>query len=333
MNDLNKLRLESTLQMHLSNSRYANVDGTKRDALVLLQMYPSLRPKCELFVFNDGSQRNLVCLHGTLPVPYMGSQYNIPVAIWIMNDHPDTAPWCYVIPTSEMNVQVSESVQSDGKITLPYLREWQASNSDLLSLVQLLIISFGVQPPVFAKPPSGTSDIRPGSTITSQHLRDSLETAVEEKIKRALSEEFSTKNVEIQSLRNVYESLNENRGKIVQTSHKMHHTRDLLEAVCIEARRDIANVIDADFQVQDRDQDVNKKVDQRYVAATPLHRQIAECYAQEQALSDAIYWLGEALRKGKLDCETYLKNVRDLSRKQFYLHATIQAARTKARLD
>ncbi len=38
-----------------------------------------------------------------------------------------------------------------GKIYLPYLHEWNHSNSDLLGLIQICIITFGEMPPVFAK--------------------------------------------------------------------------------------------------------------------------------------------------------------------------------------
>ena len=57
-----------------------------------------------------------------------------------------------------------------------------------------------------------------------------------------------------------------------------------------------------------------------------------DAYAEEMALADAIYYLGEALRRGILDCETFLKHVRNLSRKQFFLRATMQKAREKAGL-
>ena len=66
--------------------------------------------------------------------------------------------------------------------------------------------------------------------------------------------------------------------------------------------------------------------------ATRLHGQIGQCHAEEMAVQDAIYWLGEAMRRGRIDCDEYLRRVRDLSRKQFYLHLTIQEARAKAGL-
>ena len=78
--------------------------------------------------------------------------YNIPVALWILDTHPIHAPLCYVRPTPTMQIKVSQHVDGNGKIYLPYLHEWDAANSDILGLVQMLIITFGEQPPVFARP-------------------------------------------------------------------------------------------------------------------------------------------------------------------------------------
>ena len=56
-------------------------------------------------------------------------------------------------------------------------------------------------------------------------------------------------------------------------------------------------------------------------------------YAEEAATEDAIYFLGEALRKGSLDTEQFLKQAREVSRKQFMLRATMMKCRDKAGLS
>lgn len=55
-------------------------------------------------------------------------------------------------------------------------------------------------------------------------------------------------------------------------------------------------------------------------------------YCEEAAIEDAIYYLGEALRKSVIDLEVFLKNVRQLARKQFTLRALMQKCRQKAGL-
>lgn len=59
---------------------------------------------------------------------------------------------------------------------------------------------------------------------------------------------------------------------------------------------------------------------------------LINAYAEEAAIDDAIYYIGEALRNGVLDLEVFLKHVRQLSRKQFMLRALMQKCRQKAGL-
>lgn len=73
-------------------------------------------------------------------------------------------------------------------------------------------------------------------------------------------------------------------------------------------------------------------IDDAIDATTPLHRQIFRCYTQDCAIDDTIYFLGQALKKGIINIQTYLKYVRQLSRKQFVYRATLQKCRLKARL-
>lgn len=55
-------------------------------------------------------------------------------------------------------------------------------------------------------------------------------------------------------------------------------------------------------------------------------------YAEEAAIEDSIYYIGEALRNGSLELEVFLKHVRQLSRRQFMLRALMQKCRQKAGL-
>lgn len=59
---------------------------------------------------------------------------------------------------------------------------------------------------------------------------------------------------------------------------------------------------------------------------------LLNAYAEEAAIEDSIYYIGEALRNGVLDLEIFLKHVRQLSRRQFMLRALMQKCRQKAGL-
>jgi hypothetical protein len=59
---------------------------------------------------------------------------------------------------------------------------------------------------------------------------------------------------------------------------------------------------------------------------------LLNAFAEEAALEDAIYYMGEALRCGVIDLDVFLRQVRTLSRKQFMLRALMQKSRQKAGL-
>ena len=83
---------------------------------------------------------------------FQGQTYNIPISLTLLDTHPYHAPMAFVKPTADMQIKVSKHVDASGKIYLPYLHEWAHPNYDLLGLVQMCVIIFSEQPPVFARP-------------------------------------------------------------------------------------------------------------------------------------------------------------------------------------
>lgn len=75
--------------------------------------------------FNDGRTQLLICVHGLLPISYRQSSYNIPVAFWIPHPFPREPPMAYVVPTSDMFVRSSKTVDPSGQCDVEYLRNWQ----------------------------------------------------------------------------------------------------------------------------------------------------------------------------------------------------------------
>ncbi|VDQ06312.1 unnamed protein product [Trichobilharzia regenti] len=90
-----------------------------------LEAYKELRPKFEDFIHNDGTTRKLVSLDGTIPVRYMGSTYNIPIAIFLFEVYPNKSPMVYVRPTNTMQIKPSDFVDSAGLVQLPYMTDWK----------------------------------------------------------------------------------------------------------------------------------------------------------------------------------------------------------------
>lgn len=318
---------------------YRSKEPALRDIMTALSNYRGLHPKVEKFTFNDGIEKSLICLKGTIPVNYRGSTYNIPVNFWILDTHPHHAPMCYVCPTSDMQIRVSRHVDHTGKVYLPYLHEWRSPGSDLLGLIQICIIIFSDQPPVFARqsgapvnPPLdvGVASSHPGSnTITGEHIRASLMSAVEDKIKRALREEFTTKQAEMESLQRVREEL-ENRRKNLNTQLEMSNR--VLEDIQVKLPHlnQLKSELDSNREKIDESQEVD--TDEILKVAYPLLLQLCAAYYEDAALDDSLYYLLKGLSDGVIDCEVFLKAVRKLSRDQFFKRLTVQKCCEKAQL-
>lgn len=402
-------------------SRYQNPETTKKHVASVLNVYKGLQFEIEPFVFNDGSRKELVNLQGTIPVAYKGAYYNIPICIWLMDTHPNNAPMCYVKPTADMSIKVSIFVDHNGKIYLPYLHDWVPHNSDLLALIQVMTVTFGEQPPVYAKskidvqststpypvqpfmpvpgsgsvsssgfPPypsnsqySGGGNVYPpypssassgypytnpfasytgnasyptqgytggsypsyppvtqpsptvqsgsggSGTITEEHIRASLLSAVEDKLRRRMKEQFSQLQAELETLRRTQQELKSGSShltdlfdKLKREKHELEKNVSILQDKESELEKEIAKLSD--------NQSID--VDEAVTTIAPLYKQMLNAFAEEAATEDAIYYLAEGLRSGIIDLDAFLKQVRQLSRRQFMLRALMQRCRQKAGL-
>lgn len=50
-----------------------------------------------------------------------------------------------------------------------------------------------------------------------------------------------------------------------------------------------------------------RDIDEVIVPTAPLYKQILNLYAEENAIEDTIFYLGEALRRGVIDLDVFLK--------------------------
>uniref|UniRef100_A0A1S4MY01 Uncharacterized protein n=1 Tax=Pediculus humanus subsp. corporis TaxID=121224 RepID=A0A1S4MY01_PEDHC len=195
-----------------------------------------------------------------------------------------------------------------------------------------------VYPPSFPYP-SGTSTTgsdNTGSstgtgtgTITEEHIHASLLSAVEDKVRRRLREQLSQTQAELETLDKIQQEL-------MQGKNRLDHLIAKLDAEHAEWEKNLAVLRDKEQELDESISKLSEKggidVDEAVTTTAPLYKQLLNAFAEEAATEDVIYYLGEALRRGVIDLDVFLKHVRSLSHKQFMLRALMQKCRAKAGL-
>ncbi|XP_026869594.1 tumor susceptibility gene 101 protein isoform X2 [Electrophorus electricus] len=382
---------ENALRKMLSKG-YKYRDLTVREITNVTTQYKDLRPVMDNYVFNDGSTKELLSLTGTVPVTYRGNIYNIPICLWLLDSYPYNPPICFVKPTSTMMIKTGKHIDANGKIYLPYLHEWKHPQSDLFGLIQVMIVVFGEEPPVFSRPttqtqypafqtagPPNSSYIPnpPGSPFTQSHsanpggfqgypypaggsgypttsgatqyppttpggpsrdatigedtIRASLVSAVSDKLRWRMKEEMDRAQAELDALKRTEEDLKRGHQKLEEMVTKLdQEIADVDKNIELLKQKDEELTAALDKMENHTE---NNDIDDLIVPTAPLYRQILSLYAEENAIEDTIFYLGEALRRDVIDLDVFLKHVRLLSRKQFQLRALMQKARKTAGLS
>ncbi|XP_070789544.1 tumor susceptibility gene 101 protein isoform X1 [Pituophis catenifer annectens] len=398
---------ESQLKKMLAKYKYR--DLAVQETVNVTGQYKDLKPVMDNYVFNDGSSRELMSLTGTIPVNYRGgitleqswqnpgNIYNIPICLWLLDTYPFNPPICFVKPTSSMTIKTGKHVDANGRIYLPYLHEWKHPQSDLIGLIQVMIVVFGEEPPVFSRPtisasyppyqptgppntsympgmPSGISPFPPGQppnpsgypgypypapsgpfpattntphypsqppvttvgpsrdgTISEDTIRASLISAVSDKLRWRMKEEMDRAQAELNALKRTEEDLKKGHQKLEEMVTRLDQ-----EVAEVDKNIDLLKKKDEELSSaleKMESQSENNDIDEVIVPTAPLYKQILNLYAEENAIEDTIFYLGEALRRGVIDLDIFLKHVRLLSRKQFQLRALMQKARKTAGLS
>lgn len=373
----------------LNSAKYRHVDHTKHDILNVVKNFKLLTPKIERYIYPNGVTKDLVCLDGTIPVLFRDVSYNIPVCIFISENHPFEAPICYVRPTRDMTIKTSRHVDGSGRVYLPYLSEWKRDTSDLLGVIHVMQVVFGNMCPVYQKSsdydasassnpimpplpssyyPSGSNGVNPaqnnrpgasgstsatsmptppsnmypfssepypspdnnGCTITGKHIRASLLSAVEDRLKFRFRKRAHQLEDEIEVLKKTSADLNRGKRQLDETKERMQREMKELKEAQVKLR-EIDELFEGFIIRYDEDKD-NINPDQVYGPTQPLFKQLLDAFAEENAIVDAIYYTSTGLLKGVITLDVYLKSVRELTRRQFMLRALIQACRAKASL-
>merc|ERR1719419_877138 len=149
-------------------------------------------------------------------------------------------------------------------------------------------------------------------------------------MKRRLKEVYAQAQGELDVLRKTQEDLNKGKGQLEDMVGRLD--REILDVQNNIDRLKVKET-EIDDAIGKLDEQENLSIDEAVVPTAPLYRQLFNAFAEENATEDAIYYVGEGLRRGVIDLDVFLKQVRSLSREQFMLRATMQKCRQKAGLD
>ncbi|XP_025192169.1 tumor susceptibility gene 101 protein [Melanaphis sacchari] len=178
-------------------------------------------------------------------------------------------------------------------------------------------------------PNTSTTGLNDGGTITEEHIKASLLSAIEDKVRRRFNEQMAQNKAELDILQHSQRELSLGKNKLDSILTSLNKEKSELEQN-IQVLRD--KELELEMAISKLSKEDNIDIDDAVTTTAPLYKQILNAFAEEAATEDAIYYMGEALRRGVIDLDVFLKQVRSLSRKQFMLRALMQRCRHKAGL-
>lgn len=331
----------------------------RQHLLNLISSYASLEPKTATFTHNDGRSVILLQADGTIPMPFQGVSYNIPVVIWLLESYPRHPPCVYVNPTRDMIIKRPHSnVSPSGLVSISYLHDWVYPSSNLLDLAAQLSAAFSRDPPLYAQrrpqppPPSpsiGSGYQQPSRPFPPPHHHQQTDDAAEVYKRNAINKMAEMVHVDLVLMRSAREAeaegllslqagLKRREEEINRGLKEMVDEKETLEQQLqvISMNTDFLDSWIRENQGKAKNLLVDLvDVDNAFECIETLSKQMLECTALDLAIEDVVYSMDKSFRDGSLPFDQYLRNVRLLSREQFFHRATaakVSAAQMEAQV-
>uniref|UniRef100_A0A1J3D9W8 Protein ELC-like n=1 Tax=Noccaea caerulescens TaxID=107243 RepID=A0A1J3D9W8_NOCCA len=326
----------------------------RQHLLNLIASYASLEPKTATFTHNDGRSVILLQADGTVPMPFQGVSYNIPVVIWLLESYPSRPPCVYVNPTRDMIIKRPHSnVSPSGLVSLPYLHNWVYPSSNLLDLAAQLSAAFSRDPPLYSQrrpqPPSPSPSIgsgfsRPPPSPYGHHQlhqqQQQTDDAAEVYKKNAINKMVEMIHVDLVTMRSAREAeaegllslqagLKRREEELNRGLQEMVDEKETLEQQLqvIAMNTDFLDSWIIENQTKAKNLPLGLDVENAFECIGALSKQMLDCTASDLAIEDTVYSMDKSFRDGSLPFDQYLRNVRLLSREQFFHRATVEKVR------
>ncbi|XP_047980444.1 protein ELC-like [Salvia hispanica] len=323
----------------------------RQHLMQLVESYPSLHPKTAVFTHNDGRAVTLLQADGTVPISFHGASYNIPVLIWLVESYPSRAPLVFVNPTRDMIIKRPHPfVSPNGVVSIPYLHSWLFPSSNLLELATNLAQFFASDPPLYSqrKPnpnpsPNLNSGMNPNPkpNLNSGYGSGRMEDPAEVFKKDAINKLVRDLNGDVRDMRKGSEGQMEGmlgvqavlRRREEELRRGVKEMVDEKEALEQQLQVVLMNADVLEGWVRDNEGKLeggnveSVDLDEAFVLCDALSKQRLDCAASDMAVEDTVYALDKAVQEGVMPFDQYLRNVRLLSREQFFHRATASKVR------
>ncbi|KAL1188953.1 Protein ELC-like [Cardamine amara subsp. amara] len=313
----------------------------RQHLLNLISSYSSLEPKTATFTHNDGRSVILLQADGTIPMPFQGVSYNIPIVIWLLDSYPLYPPCVYVNPTRDMIIKRPHSnVSPSGLVSFSYLQNWNHRSSNLIELAAHLSAAFSREPPLYSQrrlPPSPSPSIGSGYARPIQQRTDDAAEVykknainkIVEMVQGDLVLMGSGREAEAEGLLSLQAGLKRREEEINRGLKEMVEEKETLEQQLqvIAMNTDVLDSWIRENKGKAKNLLVDLDVDDAFDCIETLSKQMLECTALDLAIEDVVYSMDKSFRGGALPFDQYLRNVRLLSREQFFHRATAEKVR------
>ncbi|KAI3806030.1 hypothetical protein L1987_21920 [Smallanthus sonchifolius] len=289
----------------------------RKHLLSLHREFSSLYPVIDTYIHKDGTTVNLLKVDGYLRISH--SLPSIHINIWVHEHYPHVAPMVQVKMDQTNTIRSNHPFVDPSGLTMSsYLHTWGPLGFDLLGLARNLVNIFSLDHPFYVVnvPPSMSHPsyvskmegmdqlwwrLHYDMIALTENTNDEVETLV------ALQGEMRTR-VDITD--NMIIGLDQEKTELKQQVKEMTDEADILVNWLM------VNKVNLSVAIGGRVEDAFECVDE--------HSQMKmECIAEDEALEELMYALDDALGKGVVSHETYIKQVRLLARDQFVARATL----------
>ncbi|CAM9880227.1 unnamed protein product, partial [Phaeothamnion confervicola] len=307
--------------------RKQDTNRIRVDVVNVSRQVRTLIPQAGTLMLNTGRECLLLLLGGTVAIFFRGTQYNIPVEIYITENYPDTPPMVYVRPTPGMALKMGHRhVDSAGFVYLPYLHEWNGRSHDLVQLCAHMSSIFGQDPP---PPPSYQQqqpspprrNPSPPAAVAAVDPRAEAVRELTSKLQQELGVMYSRLREDIDAEFEAQGALQRSAEGVADDAAALRRQRELLADLISDAVERkcalVAYIAEEESRGETDPADLVRPSD-------ALSRQALDLHAETLAVEDAMYFLDQAIVDGGVTPEEFLREIRRLARRQYACDALLR---------